>query len=73
MNDRWLAYCLDQALGPKKLSNKDLRDLKNFYMVQQALSQELLAAKPLGICKTSISKNPIGEIPSRRRNSREIL
>ncbi len=40
--------------------------VRKFYMAQQELSRELLAAKPLGICKTSIyginessSRNPI--------------
>ncbi len=40
--------------------------VNNFFMVQQALSRELLEAKPLGICKISIYgtrrlslKNPI--------------
>ncbi len=47
--------------------SKECQELVNkFFMVQQALSQELLEAKPLGICKTSIfgtnelnSKSPI--------------
>lgn len=38
-----------------RISTKDLHKLKNFYMAQQALSRELQAAKPLGICKTTTS------------------
>ncbi len=60
MNDSWLAYCLDLARGPNSLSNRDIHKLKSFYMAQQALSRELLAAKQLGICKTSIS----GRVPT---------
>jgi len=49
------------------LLSKECQELVNkFFTAQQALSQELLAAKPLGICKTSIYgtnvsslKNPI--------------
>ncbi len=47
--------------------SKECQELVNkFFMVQQALSQELLVAKPLGICKICIfginelnSRNPI--------------
>ncbi len=35
------------------------QQVKNFSMRQQALSRELLEAKPLGICKTCISTNPV--------------
>ncbi len=60
MNDKWLGSCLDLALGPNNLSDKDIRRLKNFYMVQQALARELLEAKSLGICKTTTSgENPL--------------
>ncbi len=37
------------------LLSKQSKDMVNkFFTAQQALSRELLAAKPLGICKTSI-------------------
>ncbi len=38
------------------LSKQQLLKLRRFYMQQLALSQELLAAKPLGICKITISE-----------------
>ncbi len=49
------------------LLSKECQQLvSKFFMAQQALSRELLVAKPLGICKTSIYgtsglslKNPI--------------
>ncbi len=48
------------------LSKECQQQVRKFFTVQQALSQELLEAKPLGICKTSIfginelnSRNPI--------------
>ncbi len=59
--EKYLASCLDLARGPNKLSNRDLNKLRDFYTVQQALSQELLAAQPLGICKTCSSTNPNGK------------
>ncbi len=43
------------------MSIKDLRMLRSFYMAQQALSLELLEAKPLGMCKTTTSTNPHGQ------------
>ncbi len=74
MSDKWLEYCLDLAQGPRKLSNKELSALKRFYMAQQALSQELLEAKPLGICKTIISTNPvIGNPSTTNDDSKETL
>ncbi len=37
------------------LLSKECKELvSKFFMAQQALSRELLAAKPLGICKTCI-------------------
>ncbi len=35
------------------LTQKQLRTLREFYMVQQALAVELREAKSLGICKTT--------------------
>ncbi len=35
------------------LTLKQLKTLREFYMVQQALAVELQEAKPLGICKTT--------------------
>ncbi len=40
--------------GSNLLSRECEALVKKFYMAQQELSRELLAAKPLGICKTSI-------------------
>ncbi len=40
--------------GSDLLSKECQMLLKNFFTAQQALSRELLEAKPLGICKTSI-------------------
>lgn len=62
----WSDY-LDQ------LSTEDLAKLKKFSMAQQELSQELLEAKPLGICKitTSIGQDPL--IESLEEDSREML
>jgi len=52
--------------GSSLLSPECTMLLKKFFTAQQGLSRELLAAKPLGICKTSIYgtnvlslKNPI--------------
>ena len=72
--DTWLEYCLDQALGPNKLSNKALRALKSFYMRQQALSAELLEAKPLGICKIDglTSQDPTIQASSNIESSKEM-
>ncbi len=39
----------------KSLSRTDYLKLRRFYTQQLALSQALLEAKPLGICKTTIS------------------
>ncbi len=42
------------------LSRECREQVKKFYMAQLELSQELLEAKSLGICKTTISgKNPL--------------
>ncbi len=66
------------------LSKQELLKLRRFYMQQLALSQALLEAKPLGICKITMSERngilerlPTGDeelecIPS-RRDSREML
>ncbi len=70
--ESYLAYCLDQALGPKKLSNRDIAILKKFYMAQRALSQELLEAKPLGTCKMPMSTDMGGETSSNLENSKEM-
>ncbi len=44
------------------LTLKQLRTLREFYMAQQALAQELLEAKRPGICKIITSgENPILE------------
>ncbi len=50
--------------------------LKKFSMVQQELARELLAAKPLGICKISIyginesnSRNPILTLTNGKNNT----
>jgi len=40
--------------GSNLLSQECIERLKKFSTAQQALSKELLQAKPLGICKTSI-------------------
>ncbi len=40
--------------GSNLLSKECQELLRKFFMAQSALSRELLAAKPLGICKTSI-------------------
>ncbi len=52
--------------GSSLLSKECHELVSKFFMAQQALSRELLVAKPLGICKTSIYgtnvlslKNPI--------------
>ncbi len=79
--EQYLAYCLDLARGQNKLSNKDISILKKFYMAQQALSQELLEAKPLGICKITTSPGGATEVDtlgqkdciSGRENSKETL
>jgi len=70
--DQYLAYCLDQALGPKKLSSKDISILKKFYTAQQALSVELREAKPLGICKMHTSTDMVGETPSSLKGQKVI-
>ncbi len=49
MNDNWST----------ELSRKSSELVNKFYMVQQALAKELSQAKPLGICKTCISTNPV--------------
>ncbi len=49
MKDRWST----------ELSQKSYQQLNKFYMVLQELHQELSVAKPLGICKTCISTNPV--------------
>ncbi len=42
------------------LSPECQKQVKKFYMAQLELCQELLGAKPLGICKTTISgRNPL--------------
>ncbi len=42
------------------LSPECREQVKKFYMAQLELSQELLEARPLGICKTTISgRNPL--------------
>ncbi len=42
------------------LSPECRKQVRDFYMLQQELCQELLEAKPLGICKTTISgRNPL--------------
>ncbi len=52
MNDHWYTGF--------NVSNRHMKMLIGFYMAQQALSQALSEAKPLGICKTITSgKNPI--------------
>ncbi len=54
------------------LSLKELRLLREFYMAQQALSRELQAAKPLGICKTTMSTNdPTTVIKFSKKDSKE--
>ncbi len=40
--------------GSNLLSQECQKLLKDFFTAQQELSRELLEAKPLGICKTSI-------------------
>ncbi len=55
--------CLESDLCSQQfhnLSNKVQDKLKSFFMAQQALSRELLAAKPLGICKITTSIDPKG-------------
>ncbi len=42
------------------LTLKQLKVLREFYMVQQALAQELQEAKPLGICKMHGLTSQIG-------------
>ncbi len=43
-----------------RLSPECKKQVNKFYMAQQELCQELLEAKPLGICKTTISgRNPL--------------
>ncbi len=56
MNDQWLSDVLLRG-SQGQLSTKDIIRLRDFYMRQRALSQALLEAKQLGICKmhTSIS------------------
>ncbi len=64
---------------PGQLSDKDITKLRKFYMVQQALSRELQAGKPLGICKTITSGvNPlvrvsIDDILGKKSVSKEML
>ncbi len=46
------------------MPSSTLRKLRDFYMAQLALVQELSEAKPLGICKTSSSIKRIEEFES---------
>ena len=49
---------------PNPLSKQDLLKLRRFYMQQLALSEALLEAKPLGICKiTTSERNHILDTP----------
>ncbi len=49
LSENFLAY-----IKPS-LTLKELRTLREFYMAQQELAQELLEAKSLGICKITTS------------------
>ncbi len=77
--EQCLASCLDLALGPNKLSNKDINKLRSFYMQQRELLQELSEAKPLGICKiTGLGESQLQVLRAdvttgKRRNSKETL
>jgi len=45
-----------QELGSQyRCNSRSISMLKNFFMAQQALSLELLEARPLGICKITTS------------------
>ncbi len=46
--------CLTELVFTKEVFNK----LKSFSMAQQELSQELLAGKPLGICRITTYVDP---------------
>jgi len=55
-----MKVCLESDLVSNHLGNfspKVLAKLTNFFMAHQALSQALLEAKPLGICKITTSIN----------------
>ncbi len=58
-----MKLCLESRLCSQhfhKLPDEVLVKLTNFFMAQQALSQALLEAKPLGICKITTSIDPRG-------------
>ncbi len=61
-----MSKCLESDICNSHLINcspRVLKMLKNFFTVQQALSQALLEAKPLGTCKITTLINPmIGEV-----------
>ncbi len=52
------------------LTLKQQRLLREFYMVQQELAQELQQAKPLGICKTTTL--PKEELLTLKRYSNDV-
>ncbi len=55
------------------LTLKQLRVLREFYMVQQALAAELREAKSLGICKTTTStSDPTIGIKYSKSGSKEM-
>ncbi len=73
MKDEWLEYCLGLALGPHKLSGRDISKLKNFYMLQRELSLALSEAKPLGICRINSSVSRIlGNKSTSKEDSKEM-
>ncbi len=58
-----MSNCLESDLCSQhfeNLSNTVRAKLTKFCMAQQALSQALLEAKPLGICKITTSIDPRG-------------
>ncbi len=55
MNEKWYMEQPFRNLRGNPLSKDSLLKLRRFYTQQLALSQALLAAKPLGICRTTTS------------------
>ncbi len=74
MNDKCLSSLLRLVLGTSLvLSKKDIQQLRNFSMAQQALSLALLEAKHLGICKTTMSEDVVGVNPGDTSGRNDVL
>ncbi len=52
---KWFMESPFKGFQDNPLSRSSLLKLRRFYMQQLALSEALLAAKPLGICRTTTS------------------